>query len=143
MKNKRSLMILVTGVLFVTEVFFTGCGGGGGGTTTDNDSTPPAERNTGAVNKAPTVNSGEDKTVTINEAVTLVGTATDSDGTISSVEWKKGSEVLSTTLSFSYTPTRVGTDVLTLVALDDDGKSASDEMNVVVEEDNPFDDVKR
>jgi len=84
-------------------------------------------------NKAPIVNAGEDKTVTVNSSVTITGIAVDSDGTIATVEWKKGNEVLATTLSFSYTPTKVGTDVLTLVVVDEDGESASDSVNVVVE----------
>jgi hypothetical protein len=127
MNKQRGLTVLVVGVLL-----FTGCGGGG--TSTD-DATIPSNRSTGATNKAPMVNAGADKTVTVNEAVTLVGTATDSDGTISSIEWKKGKDVLGTTLTFSYTPTVVGTEVLMLVAVDDDGVTASDEVKVVVEED--------
>ena len=85
-------------------------------------------------NKAPIVNAGADITVKVNQPITLTGTATDSDGIIVSYEWKKGSEVLATTLSFSYTPTEVGTDVLTLVVVDDDGDSGSDSVSITVEE---------
>jgi PBP1b-binding outer membrane lipoprotein LpoB len=83
-------------------------------------------------NQAPMVDAGADKTVTVNESVTITGSATDSDGTISSIEWKKGNEVLATTLSFSYTPTEVGTDVLTLVVVDDDGESSSDSLSITI-----------
>lgn len=113
------------------------------GCSTDDETTPtPSSTPT---NRAPIVNAGADKTVTVNETVTITGTATDSDGTISSIEWKKGSEVLATTLSFSYTATKVGTDTLTLVVMDDDGATASDNVNVVItsSSDNPFDDVKK
>jgi PBP1b-binding outer membrane lipoprotein LpoB len=84
-------------------------------------------------NQAPIVNAGEDKTVTVNETIIITGSATD-DGTISDIEWKKSNEVLATTLSFEYTPTEVGTDVLTLTVVDDDGDSASDSVSIKVEE---------
>ena len=59
-------------------------------------------------NSIPSVNAGEDVTVTVNESITITGTASDSDGTISTIEWKKGDEVLATTLIFTYIPTKVG-----------------------------------
>jgi len=103
-------------------------------------------QNTEVVNQTPIVNAGEDKTVTVNETITITGTATDNDGTIVSYEWTKGSDVLGTDASLSYTPTVVGTDTLTLTVTDDDGTTASDTVNIVVVEDsndNPFDDVKK
>ena len=91
-------------------------------------------------NVAPTANAGEDKTVTVNQTVTLTGTATDRDGTIVSYEWKKGSEVLGTTATLSYTPTVVGTDTLTLTVTDDDGATASDSVKIIVENNNKKED---
>jgi len=84
-------------------------------------------------NQAPTVNAGEDKTVTVNSAITLIGTAADSDGTISSYEWKEGSTVLATTASFDYMPTSVGNHTLTFSVTDDDGGVSSDSIVVNVE----------
>lgn len=123
----------------------SGCGEdtGSSGTPTNEPSTPtnepstpnnPSNQNGDVTNKAPIVNAGADKTVTVNETITITGTATDSDGTISNIEWKKGSAVLATTLSFSYTATTVGTDILTLTAMDNDGVTSSDSVNVVVQD---------
>lgn len=96
---------------------------------------------TPSANIAPTANAGVDKTVTVNETITLSGSGTDSDGTIVSYEWKKGDEVLGTDAILNYTPTEVGTDVLTLVVVDDDGVSGSDSVNITIlaeEEDSGF-----
>lgn len=86
------------------------------------------------INILPTANAGVDKTVVINQAVTITGSGTDTDGTIVSYEWKKGDIVLAATAAFTYTPTVVGTDTLTLTVMDDDGAIASDSMNVIVTE---------
>jgi hypothetical protein len=84
-------------------------------------------------NKAPSVNAGADKTVTVNQSITLTGSANDSDGTIVSYEWKKGSEVLGTSATLEYIPTEVGTDILTLTVMDDDGSSNSDSVEITVQ----------
>ena len=84
-------------------------------------------------NQAPTASAGPDKTVQVNNTITIVGTGTDIDGTVT-YQWKKGSTVLSTSASFPYTPTTVGTDTLTFIVTDDDGAVKSDSMNVVVTE---------
>jgi len=83
-------------------------------------------------NKAPTVNAGEDKSVVVNKSVTLTGTATDSDGSIVSYEWKKGTEVLATTASFIYKPTKVGKETLIFSAIDDEDATSSDSMVITV-----------
>ena len=77
------------------------------------------------VNIVPTANAGPDKSVEVNKAVTITGSATDIDGTIVSYEWKNGTAVLAATASFDYTPTAVGTDTLTLTVMDDDRNSYS------------------
>lgn len=113
----------LVGYLFValfSVTILTGCG---------DDTTTSTQEGS---NKAPIVNAGKDKTVQINETVTITGTASDSDGTIVSYEWKKGNSVLATTLSFSYRPTVVGRDLLTLTVVDNDGDSSSDTMTVIV-----------
>jgi len=86
------------------------------------------------INKKPIVNAGKDMSVVINTPITIVGTATDKDGTISTTEWKKGNDTLGTELSLNYIPTKVGTDKLTFIAVDDDGASASDSMMITVKE---------
>jgi hypothetical protein len=83
-------------------------------------------------NVVPTVNAGANNTVQVNQSVSITGTATDSDGTISSYEWKKGSSTLGTTATLSYTPTVVGTDTLTLEVTDNDGAKSTDTMTVMV-----------
>ena len=85
-------------------------------------------------NVAPTVNAGADKSVTVNTAVDINGTASDSDGNIVDIEWTEGADVLATTLDFSYTPTAVGDHELTLTVMDDDGATASDSMIVTATE---------
>ena len=92
----------------------------------------PANQNEEVTNKAPTANAGADKTVTVNETITLSGSGTDTDGTIVSYEWKKGSEVLGTDATLDYIPTVVGTDTLTLTVTDDDGAVGSDSVKVIV-----------
>jgi len=79
------------------------------------------------LNKIPTVNVGDDKTVPVNTVITIIGTATD-DGLIVAYEWKEGSDVLATTASFDYTPTTLGEHNLTLTVTDDDGAVGSDEV---------------
>ena len=83
-------------------------------------------------NKAPTVDAGTDKSVEVNTQVTITGTASDSDGTIASIEWTGNGSFLADTLSFDYTPTTTGTHTLTLTVMDDDGAIASDTMIVTV-----------
>ena len=102
----------------VMVALLSACGGSGG---TDEP-----------VNKTPIVNAGADKSVQVNETLTITGSGTDSDGTIVSYEWKKGSTVLATTATFDYLPTVVGTDTLTLTVTDDDGATASDSVVVTV-----------
>ncbi len=85
-------------------------------------------------NIKPIVHAGEDKTITVNQTVTINGSASDSDGTIVSYEWKKGTEVLGTTATLIYIPTEVGIDTLTLTVTDDDGATASDSIKIIVEQ---------
>lgn len=113
--DTHSYLKKVSTVILIST-FLAACGGGG--------DTPE--------NKAPTANAGDNKTVQINQSITINGSGTDTDGSIQSYEWKNGSELLATTASFSYTPTAVGTDTLTLTVVDNDDASASDNMDVLV-----------
>ncbi len=81
-------------------------------------------------NVAPTANAGLDARTQVNQAVTLNGTGTDTDGSIISCQWKEGATVLSNSISFDYTPATAGTHTLTLTVTDNDGATASDSMTV-------------
>ena len=87
-------------------------------------STPPA-------NKAPIVNAGIDLSAQVNQTITITGSGSDIDGTVTFV-WKKGNTVLANSASFNYTPTVIGRNTLTLYATDNDGVTVSDSMNVTV-----------
>jgi hypothetical protein len=79
-------------------------------------------------NQAPTADAGVDKSVMINNSITLIGIGTDSDGTIKSYEWKEGDKVLASTSSFSYKPKVFGKYTLTLKVTDDKGAVTSDSI---------------
>jgi hypothetical protein len=111
---------------FIAILLLTGCGG-----SNNNNSKNPDQKN-----KPPIVDAGEDKTVMVNEAITIKGSATDTDGTVVSYEWRKGDEVLGTEATLNYIPTRVGIETLTLVAIDDDGDSGKDSINITVIDEN-------
>ena len=87
---------------------------------------------TSAINTPPTANAGVDKTVQVNQSVSLVGTGSDTDGTVSSYEWSKNGTTLGTTATYAYTPTTVGTDTLTFTVTDDDGASTTDTVDITV-----------
>ena len=107
-------------------------------TVTDNNGATASDSMTvtatEAPNSAPTANAGTDKSVEVNQAVTISGSGTDTDGTIASYQWKEGATVLATTASFSYTPSTVGPHTLTLTVTDNNGATASDSMTVTATE---------
>ncbi|HEY0742413.1 MAG TPA: PKD domain-containing protein [Chryseosolibacter sp.] len=91
-------------------------------------------------NIAPTVTAGPDKTITLpTKAITIVGTASDADGVISSYTW---TQVSGATASMSNTSTAklwaynltVGTYVFRLTVKDDDGVSRYDDMTLSVKD---------
>lgn len=92
-------------------------------------------------NNSPVVSAGSNKTVTLpTDSTTLTGTATDSDGTIDSLEWTQLSGPSAATI---VTPDQLSTDVTDLVegsyvfqleAIDDLGASGSDTATVLVQE---------
>ncbi|MEB8431224.1 DUF5011 domain-containing protein [Cocleimonas sp. KMM 6892] len=85
-------------------------------------------------NKAPTANAGSNKTVEVGQSIEMVGSGTDSDGSISAYEWSIDGTVLSSVSTFLYTPSEIGTDTLTLSVLDNDGSEATDTVKIVVTE---------
>ena len=107
------------------------CGG------SDSDSSNDVETE---VNQVPTVSAGEDLTVDENTSVTLAGSASDSDGTISSYAWTQSSGTSvtldsTTSDSVSFTAPDVDSDetlVFTLTVTDDAGDSSSDSVSVTV-----------
>lgn len=131
--NSIKIVAFIFGAMVLTAC-------GSSGSTTDEIKDDTGE------NQSPIVNAGTDKTVTVNEIVTLTGNGTDSDGTIVSYEWKKSNKVLGTESTLIYIPTVVGTDTLTLTVTDDDGANASDIAEVTVEaesdDDSDFGDKK-
>lgn len=95
-------------------LFLSGCGGGGGG-------------GNGA---SPSVNAGSDLSTVVGTPVTLSGSATDSDGTITGYAWSEGGSTLGSSATLNYTPTSIGTHTLTLTATDNDGNTATDTVIV-------------
>ncbi len=87
-----------------------------------------------SVDLGPIANAGSDLSVYVNQAITITGSGVDSDGTIVSYEWRKGTVIVAATASFEYMPTAVGTDTLTLTVINDDGATVSDNMTVIVTE---------
>lgn len=106
------------------------CGGGGG------TSSPPAP----PVNMAPTVDAGNDLEVVEQTNVALIGSASDSDGTISSLGWTQTSGIpvklngANTSGASFEAPATSKQVILTfqLTATDDDGGQTSDTINVSV-----------
>ncbi|MFY2563150.1 discoidin domain-containing protein [Corallococcus terminator] len=90
------------------------------------------------VNIPPVANAGLDRSLTLpTTSVTLVGEATDADGTVTSLAWTQvsgPSATLSgtTTASLSVAGLSAGVFVFRLTATDDDGATASDEVSVTV-----------
>jgi hypothetical protein len=126
-KSKITKSLLIGATLILTA-----CGGGGSSSATSSNSNSSNFNSNSEVNEAPTVNAGDDRKAQIDVPVLIWGSASDIDGTISSYEWKKGEEVLGTTAKLTYIPTKLGIDKLTLTAVDDDGVSASDSINIEV-----------
>lgn len=118
-------------LIFVSFLMF-GCGGGGSDETT----TPPPP----PANVAPTANAGTDQLVNEKVLITISGTGSDSDGSISSYQW---SQMTGTTVSMAdptsasttfTAPTLIEATTLTfeLSVTDDDGATGKDTVEVVI-----------
>ncbi|MBI4250344.1 fibronectin type III domain-containing protein [Candidatus Uhrbacteria bacterium] len=89
-------------------------------------------------NRAPSVNAGADRTITLPSQASLSGTASDPDGDTTTVNWSKVSgagtvtfsaaSALATNASFS----QAGTYVLRLTVSDGKGGSATDDVQITV-----------
>ena len=84
------------------------------------------------LNIAPIVNAGMDLSIKVNQTMKIRGNASDSDGTIVKYEWKNGSIIIATTASFDFSSISKGAYVLTLTVTDNNGKTASDSIKVIV-----------
>ena len=87
------------------------------------------------VNIPPTADAGPDKTVQVNNPVTISGIgSSDSDGTIVSYQWVRQSngQVMADTETFTFTPTGTRTKTYILTVTDDQGATASDMMVLTV-----------
>lgn len=122
--------------LCVFSFLVTACGGGSGGGTAPTPTPTP----TPTENVAPTASAGDDQTVSEGVTVDLVGSGTDSDGTVDGYEWAQtaGSPVSlsdSSMASVSFTAPMVSeSETLTfeLTVTDSDGATATDSVNVEV-----------
>ncbi len=85
-------------------------------------------------NHAPTAEAGENKTTQVNTTVRITGSGSDSDGSITSYEWKEGASILSHSAAFDYSSSIADDHVLTLTVTDDDGATDTDTMTVTVTE---------
>ncbi len=84
-------------------------------------------------NDIPVADAGADQEVMDGETVSFDGTgSSDSDGSISSYEWKEGATVLSTSSTFDKSDFSVGTHTITLTVIDDGGAINKDEIVVNV-----------
>jgi len=97
------------------------------------------EKGTGSANALPMVNAGNDQSITLPvSSVQLSGSATDADGSIASYNWSK----ISGPSQFTFGSTSVanpvvsnlaqGTYTFSLTVTDNQGATATDDVNVVV-----------
>ncbi|MCF2947103.1 endo-1,4-beta-xylanase [Paraglaciecola aquimarina] len=118
----------------VTSMILLACGGGG--------STPPTTTiPTPAANKAPTANAGADQTANELTVVTLVGSGTDSDGTIAIYSWVQTSTGTSITLTDStlanatFTAPDIAADetiTFELTVTDNDNATHKDTVDITI-----------
>ena len=85
-----------------------------------------------STNTPPTANAGADRTITQGDNITLVGTGSDSDGTIISYAWYENSQLLRQTKSLPLKNLSTGTHILTLTVTDDKNGEASDNVTIIV-----------
>lgn len=95
-----------------------------------------------AANVPPTVNAGSDRTLTMSTgtssvmSVNLAGTATDSDGTVSSYGWSQVSGPTTATFTAPTSPStsagnlQIGTYIFRLTVTDNQGAKASDDISI-------------
>lgn len=87
-------------------------------------------------NAPPTAGAGVDQSLSDNDAtgsesITIVGSASDPDGTVDSYEWSDGTNILGTSPALT-TNLSVGVHTLTLTATDNEGATGSDSVVITV-----------
>ena len=81
----------------------------------------------------PVAVAGGDQSVIEQSSVFLDGSAsTDREGRITSYKWTQGETVLSNSVSFSYSSFPVGSNVLTLTVVDEQGLSSTDSLTITI-----------
>ena len=108
---------------------------------TNRDSVSVAVQPVVPVNLAPTANAGPDQIVDAGSVVMLIGSGSDSDGTVASVQWDQttGATVslsMRDQVLTSFVAPEVDADtsfMFRLTVTDDDGATASDEASVTVQ----------
>ncbi len=93
------------------------------------------DNSTGNLNQNinPIANAGVDQNITTGVNITLnASNSSDSDGTISTYQWKEGSVILSNDLSFSKSDFSLGTHIITLTVTDNDDATHTDSITIVV-----------
>ncbi len=116
----KAIFLQILGLALIVQI--TACGGGG------------------TANLPPTANAGADQTVATLSSVTLTGSGTDSDGTITGYAWTQtlGPTVTLATPNAATTlftaPNVAANQVLTfqLTVTDNDGATATDTVNITV-----------
>jgi hypothetical protein len=110
-----------------------------GGLTASDDVNVIVASGTPPPNQAPTANAGADKSVTLpTSTVTITGSGTDPDGTITAYAWTRVSGPNTPTLTGAATTTLTasgliaGTYVYQLKVTDNGGLTATDQVNIVV-----------
>lgn len=132
-------MALRYALTFTSLIFFilTGCGSND---TTEGVSEGSVSGNNITSNQLPTVNAGADREVEELVQVKLTGTASDSDGTITQLNWQQvsGPAVIisnENTLGAYFIAPQVDTDkkiIISFSAVDNHGASQADEVTILV-----------
>ena len=82
--------------------------------------------------QAPSANAGGDRSIMIGSSVTLKASGVDIDGSIVTYNWSEDGNSLSNKQSFTYKPTTLGANTLTLTVTDNDNLTATDSILITV-----------
>jgi hypothetical protein len=117
-------------LLLIITLFLSACGGGGGGEDTNSPSSNSSLYN--HEESSLKVNAGGDRIAQINTQIEIKGYITGDIDNINSYEWRRGDQTLATTLTFSYIPTEIGIETLTLIVTDNNGNTFVDQTHIKV-----------
>ena len=152
--NSFMKLISVVSIVLITVA----CGGIDGRTSTDNKSSGNASSGNGSSgNMSPitrptdntppntegkyfTIDAGSNQKASINGNITIRGNIKNldkksidiTDATVKSIQWLKNGSLLSSELEFTYSPTKVGTEIITFKVTDSNGKALTDTTRVTV-----------